>query len=279
MLLFIKRNFPICATVLIFILIFGLFLHYNFFIKEYNQQENNNIIKIKIPRNEFNTLELLNFTPVLKAGNWNNDYKLPWGIKNISNFTQSSLDIAFPKWSYKPSAKIVWWAGFIYDIHRRLSHARLSYSIKFDDNFNFVKWGKLPWFCGWTCARGGASTSDWFSTRFMWRSWWDLEVYAYIPEKAWNLWKSIDRGMFQFKPGQSYKLSQEIQLNTPWQDDWLLVVEIDGAEVYRNNSMNFREKDIFLDQILFSTFFWWGDPSWAAPNDTSILFSDFKLEY
>lgn len=227
----------------------------------------------------YKNLEHLNIVKDTFKADWNTITNA-WWKENVEDLANGWIKVFYPAGSYKPSASPKGWAGFIKHFSYKKDDSKLTYDIKFDENFDFVKWGKLPWFCGGTCPRWGSSATDWFSTRFMWRTNWDLEVYAYLPWKNWIYGQSIGRGMYRFIPGQTYKISQEIIMNQPGKNNWSLIVYVDWNEVFRDNNMNFRlDRNLKPNKLLFSTFFGWGDPSWATPNDTNIYFSNFKIEY
>ena len=75
----------------------------------------------------------------------------------------------------------------------------------------------------------------------MWRKDGDLEGYLYIPGKEGAYGKSFGRGAFRFEPGKYYKVEQELTLNTPGKDDGLLIIYVDEKEVFRDNTVKFRE--------------------------------------
>ena len=206
----------------------------------------------------------------------NPEYTNVWGEENME-ISDSSVKVSFPKGSFSPSnGPIKGGGGFIYspEFLGQASHSELSYNLTFAKDFDFVKWGKLPGLCGGTCPRGG-NEGEGFSTRFMWRRNGDLEVYGYLPG---GLEQSIERGMFRFEPWKKYHISQEIQINTLGEDDGVIKVFVDGKCVYKNTSMVFRTtSDILPNKMIFSTFFWGADKSWATPVDTSIEFWDFTL--
>ncbi len=84
--------------------------------------------------------------------------------------------------------------------------------------------------------------------------------------------------MFRFEPWKTYEIAQEIKINTPGVDNGMLKVHADMIPVYQNDAMRFRNTEQTLsNKVLFSTFFGWGEASWATPVDTSILFSDFTV--
>lgn len=203
-----------------------------------------------------------------------------WWKFNIIENKWDSLYIQYPEWSHSPSWSLVWGAGFIQHFTQGMSHIKLEYTLHFDENFDFVKWWKLPGLCGWTCPRGWWDTKDGFSTRFMWRKNWELEVYAYLPKKQQIMWESIGRGMFQFEVWRDYRVAQEIVLNTPWEPDGILLVEVDGKRVYFDDRLEYRSiENLKIDALLFATFFGWSDSSWSTPVDTWVLMKDFTLYY
>lgn len=211
----------------------------------------------------------------------NSQYTSIWWLENLTQ-DKKTLHAFFPQWSYKPSVTPRGWAGFIYNSPelQGKKHVILSYTLWFADNFDFVKWGKLPGLCSGDCPRGGAGTDDGFSTRFMWRKDGDLEVYGYLPDKSTSMGQSIGRGMFRFETWKYYELSQEIILNTLWKEDGILRVYVDDIMVYEKTDMMYqKETQLSLDTIIFSTFFGGGDTSWATPVDTSITFKDFQIQW
>lgn len=209
------------------------------------------------------------------------NYASIWGEENLI-VDKKALHVFFPKGSYKPSAQPRGGAGFIYaeDKLEWKKHAMLSYTLWFADNFEFVKWWKLPGFCSGDCPRGWAATDNGFSTRFMWRANGDLEIYGYLPNKSTSMGQSIGRGMFRFKPWKYYDIAQEIVLNTLGESDGILRVYVDDILVYEKTDMMYQKKiPLWVDKVIFSTFFGGGDPSWATPVDTSITFDDFKVQW
>lgn len=272
---FVKNNKLLIFVTFILLIIYTITVINYLNIKNTNKQNKNESYSLT----KFNNKEDLLLLWILDEKIDSNYFSNYWWIENIE-FINNKFNIFFPKWSYNPENNPRWWAWFIYKLWNEYEHAKLSYKIKFDENFDFVKWWKLPWFCSWDCPRWWAEVDNWFSTRFMWRKDWDIEIYAYIPEKNTTMWKSIARWFFRFKKWIEYEISQEIKLNKAWINNWLLVIYVNWKNIYSNNEMNFRNKEnLKIDSLLFSTFFWWSDSSWATPIDTNIEFSDFKIEY
>lgn len=155
----------------------------------------------------------------------------------------------------------------------------LSYYVRFSENFDFVKGGKLPGLFGGIGNNGGniPDGTDGFSTRYMWRKKGYGEIYAYLPTSQKH-GTSIGRGTWQFVPGKWYHLQQEIILNQPNQQNGLIRVWVDGQKVIEESSLVFRTtKTLKIDGILFSTFFGGDDSSWATRKDVYADFADFSV--
>lgn len=61
----------------------------------------------------------------------------------------------------------------------------VSYRIKFEEGFQFVKGGKLPGLCGGKCYTGGVpATGDGWSARIMWRTGGTVVQYMYFTEQV-----------------------------------------------------------------------------------------------
>jgi len=157
---------------------------------------------------------------------------------------------------------------------------RLSYYVKFSDNFDFVKGGKLPGLYGGEGASGGDNPdgTDGFSTRFMWRRNGDGEVYAYLPTTDEAYGTSIGRGSWRFQPGVWHHIEQEVTLNRPNSSNGRVRVWFDDTLVLDRGGLRFRTVDrLRIDGLFFSTFFGGNDASWATPRDVHIDFADFSV--
>ncbi|MEO0408801.1 MAG: polysaccharide lyase [Cyanobacteria bacterium P01_A01_bin.135] len=156
---------------------------------------------------------------------------------------------------------------------------RLSYYVRFSDNFAFVKGGKLPGLYGGIANSGGniPDGTDGFSTRMMWRENGVGEVYAYLPTSE-GYGTSIRQGEWVFRPGRWHHVVQEIHLNQPGQADGKIRVWFDDTLVVDRADITFRSTaQLQIDGIFFSTFFGGGDRSWATPNSVYADFAAFSV--
>jgi hypothetical protein len=158
-------------------------------------------------------------------------------------------------------------------------HLFLRYRVRFADDFDFVRGGKLPGLYGGRRISGGRipDGTDGFSTRFMWRTGGAGEVYAYLPSSVtWGT--SLGRGSFRFQPGSWQCLEQELALNTPGRGDGIVRVWLDGRPVFAQEGLIFRTvATLRIEGVFFSTFFGGNDSSWASTADTHTDFGDFAV--
>jgi hypothetical protein len=157
---------------------------------------------------------------------------------------------------------------------------RLSYYVRFTNEFDFVKGGKLPGLFGGSATSGGEKPdgTNGFSTRFMWRRDGQGEVYAYLPTSS-KYGTSIGRGQWYFTPGTWHHLEQQVDLNQPEKSNGRVQVWLDGKKVLDQRNLRFRAtQTLKIEGIFFSTFFGGNDPSWATPKDVAVDFANFSME-
>jgi len=214
-----------------------------------------------------------------------------WGLENLEVRPLSEgpfsevLRVYYPAGSASPSVSrsqgVALGGGQFYaDLNLPAQTAlRLSYAVRFSEDFDFVKGGKLPGLYGGTGNSGGKipDGTDGFSTRLMWRRAGAGELYVYLPTSE-KYGTSLDRGAWTFEPGVWYRIEQEIVLNQPDQADGRARVWVDGERVINQEGLQFRTVDALkIDGLFFSTFFGGGDASWSTPKDVYVDFADFSV--
>lgn len=158
-------------------------------------------------------------------------------------------------------------------------HLFVRYWVRFPEDFDFVKGGKLPGLYGGSEISGGRipDGTNGFSTRLMWRTNGMGEVYVYMPSSP-KFGTSLGRGDFTFARGVWHCLEQELVLNTPGQADGVVRVWLDGRPVFENRQLLLRTTPLLkIEGVFFSTFFGGGDESWAPPTDTHVDFGPFAV--
>ncbi len=227
--------------------------------------------------------------------NWQEQWNIrsdgAWGENNIEVISDSTrqfqkvLRVRYPEGSASPTVsrekeRPLGGAGFYANLNIPPTDAlKLSYYVRFSDNFEFVKGGKLPGLFGGNFTSGGEipDGTNGFSTRLMWRRDGDGEVYAYLPTSK-NHGTSIGRGSWQFVPGLWHHIEQEVILNHPDQKDGQIRVWVDGQQVIEKDKLTFRTTDnLKIEGIFFSTFFGGGSASWATPKDVYADFANFSV--
>lgn len=214
-----------------------------------------------------------------------------WGQANLSRVSDSRdrnndlLRVTFPAGSSSPayarSANRPLGGGeFKADLGLAPADAlRLSYKIRFSDNFNFVQGGKLPGLYGGKGNSGGniPNGSDGFSTRLMWRSGGRGEVNAYLPtSRSWGT--PLGTGNWRFEPGTWHGITQEVVLNDPGRANGKVTVWFDGDRVLHQEGLTFRKtQQLKIDGIFFSSFFGGNGASWATPKTVYADFDDFQV--
>ncbi|MEO1210526.1 MAG: polysaccharide lyase [Cyanobacteria bacterium J06638_20] len=232
------------------------------------------------------------------ASDWQDTWQIrsagSWGFENLEVVVESEaasaeptsfLRVHYPAGSATPSVARThnvprggaqYYADLNLPSYERL---RLRYRVRFSDNFDFVRGGKLPGLFGGSGASGGTipDGTDGFSARLMWREDGNGEVYAYLPTSE-NFGTSIGRGSWQFPPGEWITVEQEVILNQPGAADGRIRLWVDNALVVDASGLVFRTVDTLqIDGIFFSTFFGGNDLSWATPQDVYVDFADFTI--
>ncbi len=159
----------------------------------------------------------------------------------------------------------------------------VSYWIRFDDDFDFVKGGKLPGLMGGTANTGGdkPNGTDGFTARMMWRTDGKKVQYVYHPDQPnsygedfeWN-----EGGQRYFVPGQWHHVEHRVVINTPGQYDGIVEGWFDGELALHIDDLRFCTTDAFsIDGLYFSTFFGGSGSDWAPSKDETVDFDGFII--
>ncbi|GIZ52513.1 polysaccharide lyase [Noviherbaspirillum aridicola] len=158
-------------------------------------------------------------------------------------------------------------------------HALLSYSVRFADNVDFARGGKLPGLYGGSGNSGGKIPDgrDGFSFRLMWGEGGRGSVYAYLPTSV-KYGTSLVRHRFHFKKGVWHRVVQEVVLNDPGQANGVVRMWFDGVAVGEATGLVVRTDDALkVDGMFFDVFYGGNDDTWAPSVDTTIEFADFVV--
>jgi len=156
----------------------------------------------------------------------------------------------------------------------------LEYSVRFPDDFEWVKGGKLPGLSGGRGATGGNppdGKSGW-SVRFMWRADGKGSAYVYHPDQSRKYGEHFRLDNFWFQKGVTQTLGLEVVMNTPSEHDGVIRAWLDGVLVVEVTTMRFRDvPDLQIDRIHFDTIFGGNTDDWAPVKEEHIDFGRFKL--
>jgi len=153
--------------------------------------------------------------------------------------------------------------------------ATLEYRIRFDDNYDFSRGGKIPGLAGGSAPTGCVTTSgDGFSARLMWRQAGRLIGYMYDIDKSEECGTPLMTN-FNFKVNQWHKVKQRVKLNTGRNRDGEVQVWVDGMEqVNTKRPLMAEAPNRRIDVVLFHSFFGGSTTDWAPSRDVTISFSE-----
>jgi len=172
-------------------------------------------------------------------------------------------------------------------IERNFEELYISYDVKFSDDFDFVRGGKLPGLCGYNvtqdpregCNTGGGFPTgyDGWSARGMWREDGQLENYVYHADQFYE-YGDDEYWSASAERGKWHTFQHRIVLNTVGEANGIVEAWFDGVKVLSSNTMLYRKTaDIGINLFYFSTFYGGADPSWAPTSDQYIYFDNFRI--
>lgn len=157
----------------------------------------------------------------------------------------------------------------------------LSYRVRFAQNFQFVRGGKLPGLVGGSAPTGCVSDTNGFSARGMWRSRGRAVQYVYHAGKQSQCGDDfeyeLDEEPFVFQRGHWHVLEHHLVMNTPGEADGILEAWVDGEPVLVRSDIRYRPagKNFKIDTLYFSTFFGGNDQSYAPRAAQTLDYDDF----
>lgn len=213
-----------------------------------------------------------------------------WGRNNLSyhddaSIGRSILRVFIPAGSIDPASMSKnglprGGAGFKQRVMiSGVTTATLTYRVRFANDFDFVRGGKLPGLFGGKGNSGGdiPNGTEGFSFRLMWGAHGSGSVYAYLPTSV-NYGTNLLKGNFKFTPGRWHTIRQEVVLNHPSRADGLVRMWFDHQFVGVASGLLIRTVDsLKINGLFFDVFFGGNDSSWASSKDTYIDFADFEI--
>lgn len=164
-------------------------------------------------------------------------------------------------------------------LSRQVMEATLSFDVRFDKDFQWVKGGKLHGLGPENPVTGGNERSpEKWSARLMFDGSGRSRAYLYdqSPDEKYGVGGSSKAAVF--KKGVWHKVVMRVKLNTPGKADGTFSATVDGREVNKEASVEYRGndgKDTLISTMLFSTFHG-GHTASCAPRDKA---GDFTTVY
>ncbi len=154
----------------------------------------------------------------------------------------------------------------------------LCYDVKFAEDFEFVKGGKLPGLGPDKPVAGGDPIRpDGWSVRMMWKSEGGLISYIYHQDQP-GKYGDGKKAEFNFERGRYHALTLQVTVNTSGDEaDGRVAVYVDGEKVIEHEQLKLRgtkRKEALIEKFLFSTFYGGSSSDWA-PRDEN---GDFSVE-
>jgi hypothetical protein len=159
--------------------------------------------------------------------------------------------------------------------------AILTYKVRFPDDFDFVRGGKLPGLFGGVGNSGGhiPNGSDGFSFRLMWMREGQARVYAYLPSSV-QYGTGIFENRFRFQRGRWHTVMEVVRLNTPGKADGMVSLQIDGIPVGRQNNLLIRkDAQLRINGVFVDVFFGGNEDTWAPPRDSYVDLAEFEVHW
>ena len=158
-----------------------------------------------------------------------------------------------------------------YPLGMRSTGATLSFDVFFENDFQFVRGGKLHGLGPEKRVAGGqAQRPDGWSSRIMWRTGGHAQTYLYdqSPDTVYGIGQSSKDPVF--RTGQWHRVVLQTRLNDPGKANGLARVLVDGHEVLSTENVEFRGEDgphAEIQAFLFSTFHGGNSPIWAPIDE------------
>jgi hypothetical protein len=152
-----------------------------------------------------------------------------------------------------------------------------EYKVRFNDDFPFMRGGKLPGLAGGNAPTGCVDTDvNGFSARQMWRTGGQLVAYLYDQDQGGDCGNNITTSL-NFKTKQWYALKQRVKLNTARNHDGELQISVDGQMLIDRKNLEFMSVGPpanLINVILFHAFFGGSTQDWAPTRQCSLSYSE-----
>lgn len=158
----------------------------------------------------------------------------------------------------------------------KYKHLTLSFDVKFCEDFDFEKGGKLHGVGPDKPITGGFSGEKLgWSVRILFKPHGHVASYIYHPEMKGMYGESITSKVPVFKPGLLHKIKLEVKLNTTEKThDGYVKIYVDERLQVMHKNLSFylaNEYEQLISNLLFSTFYGGNNISFAPKNSDNKL--------
>jgi len=233
--------------------------------------------------NDFNNDPLGTYTVQNLSADWRNP---PWNngvsqgrvsiVSDPDGRAGNSLRVFYPQGVFGPEGGGAQWK---LDLGGSYEQLFLSYRVRFEPGFDFVRTGKLPGLCGGQCNTGGKKPTgtDGWSARQNWSEGGGANQYVYYPGQSGQFAERFDWNQ-NYPRGQWVLVEHRIVMNTPGQSNGIIQTWWNGQLALNRTNVRFRDIGSFaIEEFHFSTFFGGGDGSFAAARNEYTYFDDFVI--
>lgn len=177
------------------------------------------------------------------------------------------------------SERIVMGEGFVGG--KTAQAATLSFNVMFDQDFQWVKGGKMHGLGPKNSVTGGAPRRpDGWSARMMFKEDGRLTYYVYDQDGSKKSGHAEKRPRKAFRKGKWHHVVYKLALNDVGKKNGTVDILVDGRSVSRMRKVEFRAVDklTLINHFIFATFHGGGSPAWA-PKDRSGKFTTVYAYY
>lgn len=159
----------------------------------------------------------------------------------------------------------------------------LTYLVRFDSKFEFVKGGKLPGLLGGPNKAVGCvkQPKDSWSVRVMWRREGVATLYIYHQDRKERCGMDYPSS-YKFSRGRWHRVQVYVKVNSKKsKSDGYAKLVINGKTVRTVSKIKFRATDsskALATEFYLSNFYGGADKSWAPKRTTKIQFDNIRVE-
>ncbi len=182
-------------------------------------------------------------------------------IENGDAFRGKTMQILYPKGKLGLESGVLWKLNF----EESYEELYCSYLIKFSQNFDFVRGGKLPGLAGGKANAGGErpNGNDGWSARIMWREEGRLVQYVYHPDQEEIYGDNFYWTSSALIPNIWYRVETRVVMNTPGQRNGVIQSWLNGQKMLDIQDIRFRDTyNLSINLLRFDTYFGGNTSDW-----------------